>query len=622
MKVGLTKGNLTTATTQSISYDSALGDAEAFVLFISSHTTTGTVEDGSGLLIWMSDGTNEHSAYSWHFGATGNNHDRGRNSKGYFAENGTVRLDGTSSINTGTDAIDLVFTSGTAPTSTFEYCLVTFHGADVNALCVSHDGTDQTESIGFDWDFLVTTGASTTSTTSASAAMNWGVCDKNGNQGVARHGIGDGTSITFSIFRNDCINTNIFNTSQFETLTVDTITTNGFNLNCSVASNNDEPGVYLAIGCNNDVEVVTNQTLTASTGDENVTVSHATEYALFGGVVGPDAVNTIEYSSGGGDPTFFVGACDLSAGADTSGDYFALGFGGYTNAFESVLTHSGCIAGTTGTGGSSVLADISSVGSPSPTVVGKATAGTTTRMWFLNIGPDSGGTTTSKTVTDYADGYTNVDRTLDYARTVTDFASGYTSVSRTVSLTRTVQSFADGYTVVARTLAYSRTVQDFADGYTAVTGTQSNVTSKTVQDFASGYTAVSRTLSLVRTVEDFADGYTAVGRTLAFSRTIEDFATGYTNVIDNLQEAGVTSKTVQDFAAGYTNVTRTVAYARTVQDFADGYASVARTIAYSRTVQDFAEGYTSVVDNPPAGDVTLSSISKKIDVILAILLSR
>lgn len=390
MKVGLTKGNFGSGTTQSVSYDSALGDAEAFVLFVTNHTTTGTLTDGNGLCIWMSDGTNEYSAYSWiSAGGANTGHNRGRNTGGYLEEDGTVRLDGTSSIDTANDEIDFTFDASEVPNG-YEYCLVTFHGTDVNALCVSHDGTDQTESIGFDWDFLVSTGASTTSTTSTNAAMNWGVCDKSGNQGVIRYGADDGTGIHFSVFRDDAIATNIFSNTQFEVLDVDTITTNGFNLDCSVASNNDEPGVYLCIGCDNSVEVVTNEELTAATGDETVTVSHQTEYGLFGGAINNTTVDTIEYSLGGGNTSLFVGACDLSAGADTSGDYFAYGWGGDSSNVEAELTHSGCIVGTDGTAGNSVLADISSVAA-STTTVGKATADATTRMWFLNIGEEPAG---------------------------------------------------------------------------------------------------------------------------------------------------------------------------------------------------------------------------------------
>lgn len=391
MKVGVTKGNWTSGSdSQSITYDGALGDAVAFVLITVGHTAPGSTTRDQGAMLWFSDGTNEHSAFSYlGGGTTRTGAQRGRNTGGYLEdEAGNVLMDGTSSIDTANNQIDFTFDTGEGPSSAFEYCLISFHGSDVNALCVSHDGTDQTESIGFDWSFVLSTGASTTSTTSTNAALNWGMCDKSGNQACIRIGQADGGTITFSVLRDDSIATNIFNNSPYEKLSIPpaNITTNGFDLDCTTESNGDEPGVYLAIGCDNDVEVVVNDELTAATGTESTTVTIETEYALLGYAVNSTTVNTIEYSLGGGDVSWGLGVADLSGGVGASGDYFGYGVGGQgATAGDSILSHAYCIAGLDGA--NTVEAEVNSVSS-SALEFQKDTAGATTRMFFLNIGAE------------------------------------------------------------------------------------------------------------------------------------------------------------------------------------------------------------------------------------------
>lgn len=393
MKMSVTFGNLTTAGTQSIAYDASKGDMEACILHVFSMTDIAEQTHDCGIMTACYDGTTLVSTFGYSFGGSGSTGgQRGYQSGAIYMDSDapTTLFDGALSIDTANDEVDLDFSGGTSPAAAYEYILIGFHGSDVNAAAVLHDGTDQTEAPGFDWNLVLAFGPSTSSSTTTNAANQFGACDKSGNQANIRHGHWDGTTTSWAIFTDNVIARNAFNASALETLTIDAITTNGFDLS---VSSGDEPGIYLCLGFDNSVEVIESTTITAATGTQAITTTHEPEYLLVGGNVDGGATNTMYTNTSGAN--MMLGVADLEAGVGASGEYAAWRIskdrGSGINDGICEISHTYLVFGfDSDTGREDVEADVSAVSSTSLTI-DKDLADNDALIFIVNIGAEPAG---------------------------------------------------------------------------------------------------------------------------------------------------------------------------------------------------------------------------------------
>lgn len=624
MKVGLTKGNLVTSTDpQYITYDSGLGDIDGFILYVWTNTAVDSVVTSDvGKLRVVGDGTNTRSSFEFNAGDTDNRGAfRGVDSAKAFMRNdaGTTIIDFLVTFDTANNRIVLDFSPGTTPAAAYEYALISFHGAEQGVL-TGYASTNTTVSVGFDWDAIYWAGASTSSANTGNGAYSEGVCDKSANQCVMRHGQANGTTTYYATLRNNHISANMFTSGVIDYMTVDTITTNGFDF--SITSSTEE-GVYIVVGCDNDVEVIESCNLDTTTDPESVTTTHEPDYILMSGLC--DGVINTDYVNTSGS-NHWVGFADLSAGVGGSGDYFGFVFthdrDGVSGCYSD-LSHTYCIHGADADGTAEEFeANVSAKGGTSVTF-DKVAKDSQVSFWMLNIGADSGGGGTQfpKTITDTASGTDIVEFIRTLRRSITDTASSTDTVDYELILKRSVVDVASATDTVDYKLILRRSITDVADGYDEVVY-QTGIPAE-VLDVASSTDEVTFKLVRRRGLTDIATLQDEVTFKLDLVRAIVDVATLQDSVEYSVVTASQFPFSVTDVATATDEVVYRLGLRQTITDTASAVDSVAFRLIRRRSVTDVATG-TDTVGYTTSGTstVTLADLDKKIQVILAILLGR
>lgn len=573
------RGNLTTSASQSISYDSSKGTPKALAGVILSASDLSLVTDDATICKFFWDGSNQTSAFMFHSQDPGGGDTRrGTHSSAlYFDKNtGTNFMNGSLALDGANNEFDLTFSN--APNSTYEYVIWVMYGDDVEAECLWFDGNDQQESPGFEPSFYLFAGASTGSaedTSSSNAAYNSGVAGSDATtptQACIRYGNRDNDESAYAQFSDSNVLLNMFEAAATESVQVDSVTSTTFDISLTTGSN--EPGIYLAVKCDNEVDVSI-RSASGATGTQAYTgVGFEPGFLLVGGAV-MDAVDTAYVDTNGAN--FFEGMVDLVPETPVYASWFIT----YEDntASKMQVDHSNLIFArdwVAASGTANEFAATVSATSSDGFTINRSTADDNVQFWVLSIAPPATNENFDRSASDGMGLTDSSSRSAAYGRSSSDAMAGTDSDSRESDQFRAASDDAVATDTSSRTSDQARSSAD----------------SLAATDEPSRATAQARSSSSSSVLTDSASGIASSGP-VNYERSASD-SFGFT---DSSSRLAALLRSSADAVAQTDSSSRTAALGRSASD------SVAQTDEQSRTADLARSSADSLVATDAASRV-------------------